>query len=1117
MQTGPGAWIQDIVYSPNGKILASCSGSTIDLWDVSTGLKIRSTTGGNGRTSYASLAFNPNGAELAAAIGDTIEIWNIRNGKLLTTLKGPPALESDGAVQAIAFSKKGLLASGSREKTITLWNLESKTSKILAKNLKSSVLVFSPDGSTLSVLADDKQIYLLTVSDGSKAILKGHRATVESVAFSPDGKTLASGGSDNNVKLWNLAVGKEFLTLRSGGDCMVTSVAFGPNNTLAFATQDQRIQVWDLDTIQKRYEIPSSETRPKNSYESYGYCTLSFQPIDGVLASAGEALKLWEGKTGKELFCLGNSAETRTDLAFRSDGKVMLAASNGRGTVKIWDVLESKNVLSVETPSNLGVGFANDDCTLLVTFNRDWRVSRNVEIKFWDLTSGAEIRTFVFDLHERFPSLSADGKKFAVVGHNSVDVWDVASGERCFEVPINFVENIKLSPDGKKLVALASDRKVLEHLVFIDLETKKRLRLGGSTWTPFKDFSINKDGSLVATAGDSINFWEPATGKQWVLGEHRNCNSVLFSKDGNLLISSSSEAGLKVWDVKAGRELYELENASGHVGKESLKPDSNIVCLRDEKLYKFWNYETKTELASLCAIDSNNWAVTTPEGRFDSGNLDDNSTFAWVVKEDPLRPLRPEMFLRDYFEPNILDRLLRGEALLPVKDISDLNRILPEVNLKVTPKPEKCDRVTIDVSCKSVIEEQPGNGRLASGVYDLCIFRDGQLIAHLPSNESFGSKSSRDLSHNSTKKFSYKFEAKLPYDGLAEHNFTAYAFNHHRVKSKTASFNYKMSKPLQRCIGRAYVIAFGVDIYDNPQWKLNYAAADARAFDDMLVPSLKSSGDYSNVTSIKLVSAEDKRDDELPATKECLRDVLLSLSGRKCSSQQTAKFLKKHGLCKSEPEDFILIAFACHGATDKKTGIYYLFPSNIGTKEISEFSPLLMKTGISSDELTDWLRDVDAEDLTMIIDACHSGAAPGKDFKPGPMDSPGLGQLAYYKRMRVLAASQATSAAQEKSTLQHGLLTFALLVEGLSKDGRADTAPTDKKIKLGEWLQFAKNEVPLLDSGNYKKRSIEDLLNKPRDFYLSGTSDRGRKIPQTPSLLDFSKRQDDSSILDLAK
>ncbi len=69
--------------------------------------------------------------------------------------------------------------------------------------------------------------------------------------------------------------------------------------------------------------------------------------------------------------------------------------------------------------------------------------------------------------------------------------------------------------------------------------------------------------------------------------------------------------------------------------------------------------------------------------------------------------------------------------------------------------------------------------------------------------------------------------------------------------------------------------------------------------------------------------------------------------------------------------------------------------------------PLLARS-VSSDELSLWLRDVDAGVLVLIVNACQSAAAvEGEGFKPGPMGRRGLGQLAYDKGMRVLAATQA--------------------------------------------------------------------------------------------------------------
>ncbi len=76
-----------------------------------------------------------------------------------------------GAVCSVAFSPdRKVLASGSGDNTIKLWDLNSKS-----------------------------QI----------TTLKGHSKEVNSVAFSPDGKLLASGSSDRTIILWDLNTSSE--------------------------------------------------------------------------------------------------------------------------------------------------------------------------------------------------------------------------------------------------------------------------------------------------------------------------------------------------------------------------------------------------------------------------------------------------------------------------------------------------------------------------------------------------------------------------------------------------------------------------------------------------------------------------------------------------------------------------------------------------------------------------------------------------------------------------------------------------------------------------------------------------------------------------------------------
>jgi hypothetical protein len=86
---------------------------------------------------------------------------------------------------------------------------------------------------------------------------------------------------------------------------------------------------------------------------------------------------------------------------------------------------------------------------------------------------------------------------------------------------------------------------------------------------------------------------------------------------------------------------------------------------------------------------------------------------------------------------------------------------------------------------------------------------------------------------------------------------------------------------------------------------------------------------------------------------------------------------------------------------------------------------------------------MDAGEMVMILDACYSAAVvESADFKPGPMGSRGLGQLAYDKRIRVLAASQAKQPAGEAGRLGMGYLSYALTKSGLEGND-ADWQPKD--------------------------------------------------------------------------
>ena len=135
--------------------------------------------------------------------------------------------------------------------------------------------------------------------------------------------------------------------------------------------------------------------------------------------------------------------------------------------------------------------------------------------------------------------------------------------------------------------------------------------------------------------------------------------------------------------------------------------------------------------------------------------------------------------------------------------------------------------------------------------------------------------------------------------------------------------------------------------------------------------------------------------------------------------------------------------------------------------------------------------------MTFILDSCDSASSvEANDFKPGPMGSRGLGQLAYDKRMRILAASQSNQAARESDSLHQGLLSYALAQKGLV-EGKADWKPVDQKITVGEWLNYAADEVP--------KFREAGAVESGKGIEVIGARVSQLKSAQIPAVFDFSK------------
>lgn len=533
-----------------------------------------------------------------------------------------------------------------------------------------------------------------------------------------------------------------------------------------------------------------------------------------------------------------------------------------------------------------------------------------------------------------------------------------------------------------------------------------------------------------------------------------------------------------------------------------VKEDEFVMVVESGGNINFYRTQTGEKVLTFTLNKNESWLVRDQQGHYDSQDPGDVKYAAWVSDNDPLEALPIEVFITDFFEPRLLAKVLSGETNFTSRQVTNLNRVRPSVKIQQVLTNESDDTLSVSVTVKEQAKMEVSQGEqktIHSGVNGVALFRNGRQIAFQ------ATKFSSQDNELSTKDIRFD-NIQLPSRKSGEIiEFSAYAFNDDNVKSLTDVYSFKVPSNKQYQT-TAYIVSVGINEFQNTAWNLDYAVEDADALNNGLFNALNGSDKFDRVINIKLTSNSNKA----KPSKEALKAVFAGLTGQKIASQYLLAMPELKQIKRVRPNDTLIFTYAGHGYADP-SGDFHLFPWDLAASEGKLLNSALLDSTINSSELENMLRDVDSNQFMMIIDACNSAASvEGRSFRPGPMGSSGLGQLAYNKKMMILTASQAEEFAIESDRLKHGLLTFSLVEEGL-QGLKADHLPKDSNLFAKEWFQYALNRVPDL----YQEILKDDIVS---------TDNRGIKIvpmetkpeqktkakdaTQKPGLFDFWRQQD---------
>merc|ERR1712000_551303 len=178
----------------------------------------------------------------------------------------------NGWVTSLATSMENpnMLLSGSRDKTLIIWNLPRDETQYgyPKRSLKGhshivSDCVISSDGAYALSASWDKTLRLWELASGTTTRrFVGHNNDVLSVSFSADNRQIVSGSRDRSIKLWNTLGDCKYTISDKGHTEWVSCVRFSPNPqnpVIVSGGKDGTTMLWDLNESKHLYSLNAGD------------------------------------------------------------------------------------------------------------------------------------------------------------------------------------------------------------------------------------------------------------------------------------------------------------------------------------------------------------------------------------------------------------------------------------------------------------------------------------------------------------------------------------------------------------------------------------------------------------------------------------------------------------------------------------------------------------------------------------------------------------------------------------------------------------------------------------------------------------------------------------------
>jgi len=405
---------------------------------------------------------------------------------------------------------------------------------------------------------------------------EGHQKPVSTVAHSPDGQWIASVSEDNTLCLWEIATGqivREF-KIENGP---LFSFAYSPDGKyLACATHEGELKLYHANTGLPEHTLKIDDF----------VITFAFSADWRLLVTPGSdfTLHLWEISSGRMLRSFRGHTSFVIAFTLSPDGRSLASAGYDEHAIWVWDTAtgQLQNTLEGHQKRVLACAFSPDGRFIAST-------SEDNTLRVWDAATGRELWRQGSITKPRWCTFSPDGR---YVGSsywgNALRIWDTPTGEMVctFDGHTKRVSSGAFLPDGRYIVSASGDHTLRLWEITTTKDQPKEVEVSGDlkgcTYSPdgcFVNFLVDSDSlpdhsvhQVNASTGESLRGYYRKSAS-----DYEECVAYAFSPDRQLIVSSSGDNAVQVWEAASEQTLHKLAGHTERGTTCAFSPDSQLI------------------------------------------------------------------------------------------------------------------------------------------------------------------------------------------------------------------------------------------------------------------------------------------------------------------------------------------------------------------------------------------------------------------------------------------------------------------------------------------------------------------------------------------------------------